>query len=108
MDTVITHPRSYANLGTNVFTPQDLLRRDSSESERLRRLGTRRFRSLSRDLEERDDSERESEESESDPEEESDVLESDSEPDSESDSELESELSDPDVERELRKSSVTS
>jgi len=68
---------------------QDFLPRDSSESEWLRRLGTRRLRSLSRDLEDSDDSD-------SEPEDEDDELESDSELDSESESEAE----DPDVERE--------
>jgi len=70
---------------------QDFLPRDSSESEWLRRLGTRRLRSLSRDLEDSDDSD-------SEPEDEDDELESDSELDSESESEAE----DPDVERELQ------
>lgn len=71
---------------------QDFLPRDSSESEWLRRLGTRRLRSLSRDLEDSDDSDSEPEDEDED-----DELESD--PELESESEPESE--DPDVEREL-------
>jgi len=70
---------------------QDFLPRDSSESEWLRRLGTRRLRSLSRDLEDSDDSDSEPEDEDED-----DELESDPELESESESESE----DPDVKRE--------